>query len=164
MGTHKRTSFIPQDTDEEFGFQIASMADVLMILLLFFVATAQTEVTLQTADLRLPEAKEAKPPEGQERRMTIHIEKFTHYIKIETNPKVYMKTDDIVPEILSRRVAAERLAKQVGGEKESFRVLIRADKFTPYSKIKEVLKACSEAGVIDVIFVTESGESEQEKP
>ncbi len=141
-----------QEDDAEPEFQISTMVDVLMTLLLFFIATATDEVMTQTADLELPLAQQSKEPEDKKGQLVINVEKFTH--KIVISEKVYTDERAMIPIVTQSRENFEKS----GMGNTPFRVLIRADKRVPYSKVREVMKACAEAGVLDVIFATNPGD------
>ena len=136
-----------QEEEAEPEFQISTMVDVLMTLLLFFIATATDEVSQQTADLELPEAPEAAEPEDKKGQMVINISKGFHTISVKE--VVYPSETALIPVI-------EQSFKAHEGS-NPFRVLIRADRDVPYSKVREVMKACAEAGVLDVVFATDPG-------
>lgn len=141
-----------QEEEAEPEFQISTMVDVLMTLLLFFIATATDEVMTQTADLELPEAPEAKEPEDKKGQLVINVERVSHALTI--NETVYPSETALVPVISKARGNFEENRTS----DIPFRVLIRADKNVPYSKVKQVMKACADAGVLDVIFATDPGE------
>lgn len=141
---------IPGLEDEgEPEFQVAPMVDVLLVLLLFFMATATTEVVNQTADLSLPLAENSKPKEVEagSGQILINIEKYNFKIKI--GAEYFETADSIIPEIRRQKQVSQTLA---GSSAAKFRVLIRADKDAPFSKITEIMQACAKAGVPDVTF------------
>jgi len=141
---------IPGLEDEgEPEYQVAPMVDVLLVLLLFFMATATTEVVNQTADLALPLAENSKTKEEEagSGQILINIEKLNYKIKIGNT--YYDTADSIIPEIQRQKEVTQALA---GSNLAKFRVLIRADKDTPFNKITELMQACAKAGVPDVIF------------
>ncbi len=140
---------MPVEKEEDPEFQIASMVDILMTLLIFFVATATMEVTTQIANLELPEAPQAEDPDKREGQMVINIERMTQAITIST--VIIPNVDDLVPMI-------EEARKNSQSQDRTFRVLIRADRNTPYSKVRDVMQACAKAGVLDVIFATTKGD------
>lgn len=142
--------YLEEEAEPE--FQISTMVDVLMTLLLFFIATATDEVTEQTADLELPEAPEANEPEDKKGQLVINVEKFTHNIKI--GERGFPDEEALIPAI---KQAAKNF-KESGVSSNPFRILIRADKNVPYSKVKQVMKSCADAGVLDVIFATDPGD------
>lgn len=141
---------IPGLEDEgEPEFQVAPMVDVLLVLLLFFMATATTEVVNQTADLALPLAENSKPKEEEagSGQILINIEKLNYKIKIGS--EYFDSADAIIPEIKRQKQVSQTLA---GSPTAKFRVLVRADKDAPFSKITEIMQACAKAGVPDVTF------------
>lgn len=141
-----------QEEEAEPEFQISTMVDVLMTLLLFFIATATAEVSQQTADLQLPVAPEAAEPEDKKGQMVINISRGFHTISVKET--TYPSETALVPVITKARENYEESRISAN----PFRVLIRADKDVPYSKVKQVMKACADAGVLDVIFATDGGE------
>lgn len=141
-----------QEEEGEPEFQISTMVDVLMTLLLFFIATATDEVMVQAADLELPEAPEAKEAEDKKGQLVINVEKFTH--KITLDERVFPNEQALIPAISKAKENFETARVS----NNPFRVLIRADRNVPYSKVKSIMQACAEAGVLDVIFATDPGE------
>jgi biopolymer transport protein ExbD len=141
-----------QEDDAEPEFQISTMVDVLMTLLLFFIATATDEVMTQTADLELPEAPQAVEPEDKSGQLVVNIEKLTHNIRIKEQG--FPDEEALIPVIKE----GKEIYQNMGVSNKPYRVLIRADRNVPYSKVKAVMKACAEAGVLDVIFATDPGE------
>ena len=134
------------EEETEMEFQVAPMVDVLLVLLLFFMATTTTEVITQTANLDLPKAEDSKAPEKGGGELVINVEKLNFQIKM--NDVYYQNADDIVPILKAER---ERTMAGPMAEK-GFRVLIRADKETSFERVSGIMKACAQAGVIDVIF------------
>ncbi|MDR1192369.1 MAG: biopolymer transporter ExbD [Verrucomicrobiales bacterium] len=126
-------------------FQVAPMVDVLLVLLLFFMATATTEVITQTADLDLPKANQSKPVEKGLGEAVINVEKLNYLILM--NSVKYDDPEQIVPIL---RGYAQDYEK--AGTGKPFRVVIRADKDTPFERISGIMKAAAEAGILDVVF------------
>src|ERR1700734_2099395 len=62
---------IDQDGDPE--FQVAPMVDVLLVLMLFFMAITSTEVLKKDKNLQLPDAKNAKPAESKDHKNEIVV-------------------------------------------------------------------------------------------
>lgn len=146
MAKHKR----PVEEEDEPAFQISTMVDVLMTLLLFFIATATTEVLEQSSDVDLPEATDALDPEEAQGQITVNISRVFFKITIGAEEKAY------TPEELTPRIAKHReLVNKIG--KAQPRVLIRADREASYELIKEVMKAAAAAGVPDIVFATSEG-------
>src|SRR5277367_3602548 len=65
------------DTDGDPEFQVAPMVDVLLVLMLFFMAITSTEVLKNDKAVILPEANHAKPNDQnkmQKHEITINVE------------------------------------------------------------------------------------------
>ncbi|MDR1146807.1 MAG: biopolymer transporter ExbD [Verrucomicrobiales bacterium] len=139
------------EENTEMEFQVAPMVDVLLVLLLFFMATATTEVITQTADLDLPKANESKAVEkGANTDLVINVEKINFLITIKAfkNDGGFDDPKDIMPQLRSWEQASVRDGKPV-------RVVVRADKDTPFERISGIMKACAEAGILDVVFMAD---------
>src|SRR5258708_38316315 len=61
------------DTDGDPEFQVAPMVDVLLVLMLFFMAITSTEVLKKDKNLQLADAKNAKPAEKSETKNQIIV-------------------------------------------------------------------------------------------
>src|SRR5476649_1830128 len=62
---------VDQDGDPE--FQVAPMVDVLLVLMLFFMAITSTEVLKKDKNLQLADAKHAKPAESKDHKGEIVV-------------------------------------------------------------------------------------------
>jgi len=141
-------------------FQVAPMVDVLLELLLFFMATTTTEVITQTANLDLPKADATQTTEKSTvNQIIINIEKLNYRIKM--NDVYYDDPNAIVP--ILRGAYQQAIA---GEPNKPFRVIVRADAKTPFQRISGVMKACADAGVLDVVFMADdpkAGQHSEEK-
>ena len=132
--------------EEDPEFQIAPMIDILLVLLVFFMAISSTEV-LQTNDkVKLPVAKDAKQKErgaGTEGQVIVNIlwNEFNNIGTIDIDGKEYPTAAEITP-VLQGLVT----------NTPDLRVLVRADKMSKYEYIKNVLRAAGNAGVANVTF------------
>jgi biopolymer transport protein ExbD len=135
------------EEDAEPEFQVAPMVDVLLVLLLFFMATATTEVLVQTAELDLPAASDAKEREDTPGQLVINIEKLNYRLKV--NDQYYDKAEEVTPII---QQASEAFGQLPGNDITQFRILVRADSKTSFSRIAEVMKASAAANVVNVTF------------
>lgn len=134
----------------EMEFQVAPMVDVLLVLLLFFMATATTEVTMQRAELTLPRAMDAKEIEGKDALMDINIEQLDGSIEVAGAASKLVNADDVIPYVKGQ---LQQYQKSPGyNPNKPFRVFVRADVNTQYQRIHEVMKACAKAGVPDISF------------
>src|SRR5262245_40516231 len=132
--------------EEDPEFQIAPMIDILLVLLVFFMAISSTEVLQSNDKVRLPVAKDAKPkPEGgaPEGMVTINIliVPFTNDSIIEINGQEFQSPTDIIP-VLQDELNKARDAK----------IMVRADKEVRYEYLRGVLKAAGMVGFGNVTF------------
>lgn len=140
-------------------FQVAPMADMLFVLLVFFMSITTTE-TMQSniKGLNLPFAeettKEEESEEGRERSDVVINVKWlpdsrTAEILMAGHPAM-QHPDQIVP-IVVEKIEKNPLAT----------VLVRADMDTEFSFVSEVMRAAAQAGVGAVSFgVITGGEGE----
>lgn len=138
-----------QDDEGDPEFQISTMCDILMSLLVFFVATIDTEMSSKAAELELPEVHKAQEPEERQGELVVNVT----LDGVLVNTRFYPTPDEIIPVIQKEKEAAQVLY----GEGSNFRVLIRADKGLTFGAIYDVMKACGTAGVVDTAFGTTSG-------
>src|SRR5271170_1334890 len=69
--TKRRRALKRASEDGEPEFQVAPMVDVLLVLLLFFMAITSTEVLKKQRNLHLAEADRAKKEEGNKNHQVI---------------------------------------------------------------------------------------------
>jgi biopolymer transport protein ExbD len=135
---------VDQDGDPE--FQVAPMVDVLLVLMLFFMAITSTEVLKNDKAVILPEANHAKPNEDNK------MQKHEITINVEWNANSQSATyvlDDLratTPDGLAGKIAAKHNA-----DAASY-VVIRADKDVEYSNISDLMGVCGNAGIGSVAF------------
>jgi len=133
------------DTDGDPEFQVAPMVDVLLVLMLFFMAITSTEVLKNDKKVQLPDASHAKPNEGRP-----HDHEIT--INVEWDPfnqsalYVLDSTSSATADGLAGVIAARHNA-----DAASY-VVIRADKDVEYSSISDLMTVCGNAGIGSVAF------------
>lgn len=133
---------VPEEDPE---FQIAPMIDILLVLLVFFMSIASTEV-LQTNDaVRLPVAKDSKEAnkgagEGQT-IINLLWSTMSNAGSVDLDGKVFAVPSEVIPE-LQRRITAN----------PQMRVLVRADKDVRYEYTRQLLQAVGTSGVGNVTF------------
>ncbi len=134
------------DTDGDPEFQVAPMVDVLLVLMLFFMAITSTEVLQKDKNVQLPEATHAKPNEDQKNQkheITINVE-----WNASSQSAVYVldALSTLTPDGLAGAIAARHNA-----DAASY-VVIRADKDVEYSNISDLMGVCGNAGIGSVAF------------
>jgi biopolymer transport protein ExbD len=140
--------------EEDPEFQIAPMIDILLVLLVFFMAISSTEV-LQTNDhVRLPVAKEGKEAEKKLKDGTLIINvlwtPLNNVGSIDVDGKSYAVANDIAP-ILLRTVQRT----------PDCRIVVRADKSVRYDYLRSILRTAASAGVSNVTFSVVDKEGQQ---
>ncbi len=105
--------------------------------------------TMERIPVRLPVASAAVVPEEARGRqlVTIRAEDDAH----ET-ATIYMNLQAVDIQRFAKAIA------EMHEENEKLQVYLRADRFVKHRFIKEVMTACAEVGIVDIIFGTfESG-------
>jgi biopolymer transport protein ExbD len=124
-------------------FQVAPMADLLFVLLVFFMSITTTEVLRVDKDIRLPVAPNATDSGEKVSQIVLNVTwqsaARTGTIKIDEVP--YQNPGQIAP-TLKNRIKANPLT----------RVLIRADRSVEYGYISEIMKVCAQNGIGNVTF------------
>jgi biopolymer transport protein ExbD len=133
------------DTDGDPEFQVAPMVDVLLVLMLFFMAITSTEVLKKDKNLQLPEANHAKPDDQNHKKKTNEVVvnvAWAHDAATFTIDGMRYPTADAVQNMLAVRYQQNP---------QSY-VLIRADQNVEYSSISDIMTACAGAGIGTVSF------------
>jgi len=133
------------DTDGDPEFQVAPMVDVLLVLMLFFMAITSTEVLKKDKNLQLADAKNAKPAEKSHTKNEIVVNVDWDGINSVAQfsmDGVSYPTADSMQGVLATQHQQNPAAY----------VVIRADKNVEYSNISDLMGACSNAGISTVTF------------
>jgi biopolymer transport protein ExbD len=120
-------------------FQMAPMIDMVFLLLVFFMCVSSLAQADKSIEIDLPESAESKVPENLSGR---------GIVSVKEDGSIYMG---------ARAVSLEELRVEVSRalrETPDLRVQVRADALTRFENIQTVLKACAEAGAVDVIYST----------
>jgi biopolymer transport protein ExbD len=146
------------DTDGDPEFQVAPMVDVLLVLMLFFMAITSTEVLKKDPNLQLADAKNAKPAEKGS-----HKDEITVNVRWDGINSVAQFSIDAVNYATATDMEGV-LAAQHEQNPQAY-VVIRADKDTQYSNISDLMSVCASAGISTVTFaVMIGGDSNTQAP
>ena len=130
--------------DGDVGFQIAPMVDVVFVLLLFFMASAGSQVIEKELNISLPSGRANTPNAVPTTPIIIDIMPDG---RVQMNNKVYdTPTSKELPEL--KTWLKETIAKF--GDKDP--VIIRPDPQTKHERVMDVLNAASVAGVTKLSF------------
>lgn len=151
----RKQRFKNQEGEAEPEFQVAPMADVLFVLLVFFISITTTEVLKSERGLVLPEA--IKAPEKDKKihgQVVINVSwsAENHTASYKVDAKNYEDASALGP-VLQDSLAMNPMV----------RVLIRADKDVEYSYIAEVMRACASAQIGNVTFAVITGGDDDKK-
>ncbi|MES2310251.1 MAG: biopolymer transporter ExbD [Verrucomicrobiota bacterium] len=140
MGRHKIKKAEPEADPE---FQVAPMADVLLVLLIFFMSITTSEILRNVKGIELPVAKDGKERAKGIKQVVVNISwnPATKKGEIEIDQKQYTDPQDAVA-----------FLKSSSDLDPGMRVVVRADKGTEYSYVSEVMKACAKANISSITF------------
>jgi len=131
--------------DGDIGFQIAPMVDVVFVLLLFFMATAGSQVIEKELNIKLPSGRSAGPSDKTPKPPII-IE-ISAEGAITMNNRVFDTPDSKnLPDL---RKWLEDTIKRFGDESP---VIIRPNLETRHERIIDVLNAAAASGVKNLTF------------
>jgi biopolymer transport protein ExbD len=133
------------DTDGDPEFQVAPMVDVLLVLMLFFMAITSTEVLKKNKNLTLADAKNAKPPDSKDHKNEIVVnvgwDGINNVAQFSLDQTPYAQASDLTGPL--------QAAHQ---QNPAAYILVRADKDVQYSNISDLMTACANAGIGTVTF------------
>jgi biopolymer transport protein ExbD len=146
---------VDQDGDPE--FQVAPMVDVLLVLMLFFMAITSTEVLKKDKNLQLADAKHAKPAEKSKHKdeivVNIDWDGINKVAVFSLDGQVYPTAD-----AMQGALATQHQQNPVA------HVVVRADKDTEYSNVSDLMNACANAGIATVSFAVLIGGDNKKAP
>ncbi len=131
-------------------FQVAPMIDVLLVLMVFFMAITTTQVLKVDKTITLPVAPDApKVDGGQDSQLIVNVRLEGKKGVFVYNDKTYDKPEDLVP-LLKERKRDYDVVK--GSANNDFRAVIRGDRNVPAVYISEAMNSCGDAGISNVSF------------
>ncbi len=137
---------IPVEGDDDIN--MAPMIDMVFLLLIFFMVASHM-AKMDRTPVELPVADRATVPERAPGRQLITIRSHDatgEEVDILMNLKL-IKVEEI-----------KTVVEKILAENKNAEIYLRADRFAKHKHVKEVMAACAEGGVANVIFATfESG-------
>lgn len=128
---------IAKKQEDEVGFQITPMIDMVFLLLVFFMVTTKISKDQIKLDIKLPLASNGILPEDLSNRDIVSIDGSGQYF--------------IGQQPATKQELAEHLKRRFR-DNPPLRLYVRADQGTPGKQIKELMRMAAEAGAISVIF------------
>ena len=128
------------NSEEEIGFQVASMIDIVFLLLIFFIVASQLQDLEIEKQVSLPiaDSAQAKKSEGVQEIL----------INVLSNGVVKVSGSE-----LPMNKLAEELRKVADtSDKSEKKILIRGDKNAHYGRMMRIMRSCAQAGLWNVSF------------
>lgn len=126
-------------------FQIAPMVDVLLVLLIFFMAITSAEVLKVNKSITLPVSPNAKKREAEmsKHEMAINVawNKESSKAVVDVDDKTYQNLEELIPYLQERKKRDPKL-----------RAVVRGDKALPAIEIQRVMNIVGQGGVDDISF------------
>jgi biopolymer transport protein ExbD len=129
--------------DGDIGFQIAPMVDVVFVLMLFFMASAGSQIVENELNISLPSGAPATP--GSTTKTPIIIDISADGQVVGNNQSFGTATDRALLSLRDWLKATQGF----GGEDP---VIIRPNSDTKHERIIDVLNACAAAGIKNLTF------------
>ncbi len=122
-----------------FGFMIAPMVDILLVVLVFFIVTWNFALTENELDVRVPSAAKANEPQPYVGQVVINV-----------------KADGTIVVNRQTKTGAELLdqLKRLAQLYPDQAVIVRGDEAVEYNHIVQVLDICRQADIWNVAFAT----------
>ena len=132
-------NFRKQAEPRIFGFMIAPMVDILLVVLVFFIVTWNFALSENELDVRVPSAAKANETQPYVGQVVINI-KADGTIIVNRQPKT-------LTELLE-------LLKKLSQLYPDQAAIVRGDQGVEYKHIGEVLDICRQADIWNVAFAT----------
>jgi len=132
-------NFRKRSKPEVFGFQIAPMVDILLVLLVFFIVTWNFALSENELDVKIPSAKNAKEPQPYVGQVVVNV---------KTDGSIVFNRKTISHEELQSKL--DQLSKLYPDQA----VILRGDQKADYMSIVKVLDICRKANIWNVAFAT----------
>lgn len=123
--------------DETVGFQMAPLIDCVFLLIMFFMVAARLITQTERVPIEIPLAEHAAVAKDPSGRLALTV-----------------KDDGTIVSGARLLEPAEvtEMVRQRLQDTPGLRIFLRADKRVPHKRVKEVMKACADGGVGDIIF------------
>jgi len=132
-------NFRRQPRPDVFGFQIAPMVDILLVLLVFFIVTWNFSLSEKELDVKIPTASNAKDTDAYVGQVVVNV---------RSDGTLVFNRRQIGPDELVTKL--KELAKLYPDQA----VILRGDQNTAYKSIVNVLDLCRQANIWNVAFAT----------
>jgi len=124
-----------QPEEEDIEINMSPMIDMVFLLLIFFIVASI--VVQDKVKVDIPAAVYAKVPENIEGRLLISVNK---------QEEMFVGMTKVTLDQLRQRLNAEIAADP------KTKVEVRADGAVPFKVNQDIMTACADAGIVDMIF------------
>jgi biopolymer transport protein ExbD len=124
---------------EVFGFQIAPMVDILLVLLVFFIVTWNFSLSEKELDVKIPTASNSRETDPYVGQVVVNV---------KADGSIVFNRQPISDEELVAKL--KELAKLYPDQA----VILRGDQNANYKYIVNVLDLCKQANIWNVAFAT----------
>jgi len=131
--------------DGDIGFQIAPMVDVVFVLLLFFMASAGSQVVERHLNINLPSGQKG---EGAEEALTPFIVKVLENGSIEGNGQPFDTPND--KNLLQLRAKFKELIERFSDKNP---VIVNPEDQAKHERVMDVLNAAAASGIKNLTFM-----------
>jgi len=132
-------NFRRQARPDVFGFQIAPMVDILLVLLVFFIVTWNFSLSEKELDVKIPSASNSKETDPYVGQVVVNV---------KTDGSIVFNREAISGDELVAKL--KELAKLYPDQA----VILRGDQNADYKFIVNVLDLCRQANIWNVAFAT----------
>lgn len=131
----------PGSADDE-SVQMAPMIDMVFLLLIFFMVASHLN-KMDRIEIEPPIAENAAVPDELAGRRTISIRADDTIFIGSTSRELH----EVSP-----------LVEKARRHEPQLKIFLRADRRVKHKRVREVMEACADAGVLEIIFATYESE------
>ena len=127
-----------------FGFQIAPMVDILLVLLVFFIVTWNFALSENELDVKIPTASEGKETDAYVGQVVVNV---------KSNGALVFNRKPITAQELEGKL------RSLADLSPNQAVILRGDEQVNYRYIVDVLDICRRANIWNIAFATAKPEN-----
>ncbi len=133
-------------------FQVAPMVDVLLVLLVFFMAITTAQVIKVDKTIKLPVAINGQKMESARSEVIVNVRwdsahRKPHFVM---DDRIYGKVEDLIPALKKAKEAAGHTSAT--DNRPVPRLVIRADRNAELAYVSQLMNAGGEIGITDISF------------
>ena len=118
---------------------MAPMIDMVFLLLVFFMCVSTLAQADKRTPLKLPSSHESVVPGDLSSR---------GIISVDEQGAIFISAREVSLEDMGDKI------RDAIAVDPALKIHLRADRLTPYGRIKKILEACAEAGAYEIIYAT----------